>query len=209
MAVRVVTAPSGPLISLADAKLVTGIDTADTSQDSLLTALLDVATTNVEFATQRYYRACTLEWTRDDWAEEMRLPVAAGGGAAYLKINSVKYAALDFSTQTLDPGVYWERPQGETLAVVRRWFSVWPFLGDGKERVVINFSILSGVVVPSSIKQAALMVLGTVYEMTTRSPYLTREHVEGVGLSNWLVTEAAQRVNDRAMQSLLQYEMWA
>lgn len=209
MTLRVVTPPTGSIITLAEAKLALGISSTDTSQDALVTALLDVATTQVENHCQRAYRPQVLEWSRDDWFSEMRLPIAAGGGPANMQINSIKYAAMDLTIQTLAPTMYWSRPSGETLAVVRRWWSVWPFLGDGQERVVINFSIISSVVVPAAVKQAALMVLGTIFEMSTRSPYVTREQVDGVGLKNYLVNAEAQKVNDRALDMLLQFERWS
>lgn len=206
MTLRLITAPSGSIMSLPEAKAMLGI--ADTSQDAYLTALVDVATNLIEFETQRLYRAQTWEWVRGGFDDVMRMPLAAGGGTPNMAINSVKYAGLNAAQQTLDPSLYWVRPAGETQSVVRTWFAVWPWVGDAAERVVISFSATSGVTVPSFIKQAGLLTLANLYRTGQRAPNVVREVVEGVGQTNYQTTLAAQAVYDNTVQHLLAFDRW-
>ena len=207
MTLRLITAPSGSIMSLPEATAMLGI--TDTSQDTYLTALVDVATNLIEFETQRLYRAQTWEWVRGGFDDVMRLPLAAGGGTPNMAINSVKYAGLNAVQQTLDPGLYWVRPAGETQSVVRTWFAVWPWVGDAAERVVISFSATSGVTVPSFIKQAGLLTLANLYRTGQRAPNVVREVVEGVGQTNYQTTLAAQAVYDNTVQHLLSFDRWS
>ena len=139
MAVRIITPASGSLVSLSDMKLHLRVSWTD--EDAYINALILAAQALVENWTQRRYLAQTLEQVLDHWNDPMVLPVAPGLGSTGASIVSVVYTASDGSTQTLDPSYYWDRPHGETRAVVRRWFVMYPWLGDGAERVVIRFTI--------------------------------------------------------------------
>lgn len=140
MTLRVVTPPSGGLISLADAKAHLRVDYADA--DDLISAYVLSASAMVEAETQRRFLTQTLEWVRADWCDEMPLPIAGTTDKPdALAITSVKYADLQGQQQTLDTGMYWDRPEGSTRAVVRQWFAVWPWLGDAAERVVITIDV--------------------------------------------------------------------
>lgn len=206
MTLRLITAPSGSIMSLSEAKAMLGI--YDTSQDAYLGALADVASNLIEFETQRLYRPQTWEWVRDSFDDVMRLPLAAGGGTPNMVINSVKYAGLNGVQQTLDPSLYWVRPASETQSVVRTWFAAWPWIGDAAERVVISFSATSQASAPSFIKQAALLTLANLYRQGQRSPNVVREQVEGVGQTNYQTTLAAQAVYDNTVQHLLSFDRW-
>lgn len=163
MSVRVITPPSGQLVSLSDLKAHLRITWTD--EDAYVTALGAAAMTAVENWTQRRYLAQTLEQVRTDWAQSMLLPVAPGGGSPAGSIVSVKYTASDGSTQTLDPTVYyWDRPMGETRAVVKRWFVLWPILGDGAERVVIRFAVTGDITtVPAGVQHAVKLLVSHWY----------------------------------------------
>jgi hypothetical protein len=162
MTLRVTVPPSsGGLITLDDLKGQLRVDFDD--DNTLLTGIILAASNLVQSMCQRYYLPQTLEWVCEGWEDRMTLPVATGGGSPNLKINSVKYSDLTSTTQTLDPSLYWDRPMGETRALVRRWYSVYPLLGDGQERVVINFSVLSTAYVPEPVKHAVRMLASHFY----------------------------------------------
>ena len=139
MALRVVTPPSGGLITLDQAKKQCRVD--DDEDDDDIADLILSASAVVEGRTQRRFLTQTLEWVRECWEGRMVLPVAGPTDCQSVGIDTITYVDLEGDEQTLDPSIYWARPAGPTLAVVRRWFVIWPWLGDGAERVVIRFTI--------------------------------------------------------------------
>lgn len=172
MAIRVITPPSGGLIALSDAKRQCRVDHDD--DDDLITDLILVAGAMVESFAQRRYLTQTLEWVCEGWTSRMALPVAPGGGPANGQIVSVTYVDLQSEMQTLDPSLYWDRPLGQTRALVRRWYSVWPLLGDGAERVVVRFSITGAQAdVPPNVRHAVRLLVSHFYE--------NRDAVVGIG----------------------------
>jgi uncharacterized phiE125 gp8 family phage protein len=140
MAIVVLQPPAtGGLIALADAKAQLRVDWDD--DDALISAYITSASRMVEASVQRRYQPQQLAWIREHWHSPMVLPVAPGGDSSLIEINSISYVDLDGDTDQLDPSLWWARPFGDTLGVVRRWFAVWPLLGDGAARVTITFSI--------------------------------------------------------------------
>ena len=163
MALRIVTPPSGGLISRDEAKLQLRVDYAD--EDDLIDGLILTATSLVQASVQRLYLAQVVDWIREDWCHEMVLPVAPGGDSTNCSITSVKYFDLAGVQQTLDPTYYWDRPVSSTRAVVRRWNTIWPFVGDGAERVVIRFAITGGAEDVSPLaKHAVRMTVTHLFE---------------------------------------------
>ncbi|HEY3694069.1 head-tail connector protein [Phenylobacterium sp.] len=162
MSVRVITPPTETVTAVDEAKLHLRIDASD--EDDLVDALTWAAQGQIEATTQRRYCAQVLEWVRDCWGDQMVLPVAPGTDCSKITVVSVKYVDTTGALQTLDPNLYWVRPHGPTLAVVRRWFTIWPWLGDGAERVVIRFSIASTAGdAPFTVKAAAKLLIGHFY----------------------------------------------
>ena len=146
MALRVVSPPEpaegesvAGLITLAQAKAQCRVDADD--DDDLLSALILAASGLVEANVQRRYLPQTLAWVLQAWGAHMVLPVAPGGDCTGVTITDVTYVDENGTQQTLDPSIYWARPHGDTLKVVLQWYQIWPWLGDGPERVVVNFQI--------------------------------------------------------------------
>ena len=158
MSLRVVTPATGLIMSLDDAKAHLRVTWND--EDDLIQSLIKTAQSVVENWTQRRYMAQTLEWVTDAWSDPMVLPVAPGAGSTAASIVSVTYATSDGSSQILSPTLYWDRPAGETRALVRRWFQMYPWLGDAAERVVIRFSITGDAttVPPGAIHAMKLLI---------------------------------------------------
>lgn len=163
MALRTITAPSCGLITLEDAKEHLRVDFTD--DDRLISALILSASNLVEANVQRRYLAQTVEWVRDHWDGKMVLPIAPGVSSSNISITGITYVDLTSTTQTLDPSLYWVRPTSDTQAVVRRWYAVWPLLGDGAERVVIRFVITGDITtVPPLAQHATRMLVSHLYQ---------------------------------------------
>lgn len=173
MSVRVVTAPIVTVVTLADLKAACRVEAAVTDDDAVITALGAAAQRQVEAMTQRRYSAQVLEWVRDGWESRMVLPLAPGGDCSKISVEWVKYYDATGTQQTLDPSLYWVRPAGQTVAIVRRWLSVWPLRWDGQEPVVIRFDITSA---PSDAPAGVVQAI----KMLTAHWYAHREAVVGV-----------------------------
>lgn len=172
MALRVVVQPDTFLLSVDEAKAQLNVTFAD--DDALIEAYIGAAQRIVESLTQRRYCAQTLEWVRDSWCDRMVLPVAPGGDSSKASIVSVKYADTAGVQQTLDAAsLYWDVPAGPTRAVRRRWFAIWPWLGDAAERVVIRFQITSA---PADASPGVI----TAMRLLVAHFYAHREAVVGV-----------------------------
>ncbi len=163
MTVRVVSPPAGGLISLVDAKAHLRVDTDD--EDDLISAVILAAGDLIEQDVQRRFLAQQLEWVLHDWAHGLRLPIAGATNAAgVLAIGQVRYAALDGSTQILDPSLYWDRPSGETRELHRRWGVIWPLLGDAAERLVITMVVTGDpTTVPARAQHACKLLVSHLY----------------------------------------------
>lgn len=211
MTIRRITAATGTIVSVAEARQVLGLtDAPDAGDDVALAGLCEVVTALAEQETQRVYRSQSLEWGHDGegWNYGMRLPLSAGGGPGNINIDSVKYYDLRFTQQTLDPLAYWAGSDCEAVTIVPRLFSVWPFLGDGPEIVTVAFSVKATVSVPSQVKQAALLMLCNLWRMGQRGPFVTMESSVGIAQTQFSVTTDAAAVQDKLVQRLLAFDRW-
>ena len=162
MALRIVTPPAGGLVSLDQAKAHLRVD--DDADDDLIEALLLSASAMIEAETQRRYLSQTLEWVLEGWPDRP-LPIAGPGDSSDLAITGVRYADETGATQELDPGLYWDRPAGETRKLVQRWFTLWPLLGDAAERVVLTIAVTGDAdSVPPQAAAACKLLLSHLYQ---------------------------------------------
>jgi uncharacterized phiE125 gp8 family phage protein len=171
MSIRVVEAPTVYLLTRAQAKAQLNVLFDD--DDAAIDEAIEEAQDMVEAMTQRRYCPQVLEWVLEGWDNRMVLPLAPGGDSSKATIVSVKYCDQNGVLQTLDPSLYWDRPAGATRAVQRRWFAVWPWVGDGAERVVIRFQITS---TPADAAKRALRAM----KLLVAHYYAHREAVVGV-----------------------------
>ena len=140
MALRLVTPPASPgLITLDQAKAQCRVDFDD--DDELITDFIAEASDLVQTMTARRYLPSVWEWELEAWHDPMVLPIAPCSQWDQVTVNSITFGDLAGHTETLDPSVYWVRPAGQTVKIVKRWFVIWPWLGDAPERVIINFSV--------------------------------------------------------------------
>lgn len=171
MSIRVVDPATTWLLSKDEAKLQLAVDFAD--DDDLILAGIKGAQGYIEGETQRRYCPQILEWVVDSLCSPMILPVAPGGDCSKIEVVSVTYADINGVAQVLDPALYWVRPAGATVAIVRRRFAVWPWVGDAAELVVIRFAITSE---PADASPEVL----TAIRLLVAHLYKHREAVVGV-----------------------------
>jgi uncharacterized phiE125 gp8 family phage protein len=162
MSLRVVTPPveDAALMTLEEAKAQLRVDHDD--DDDLIQALIDAALDAIETDVQRRYFAQTIEWVCDAWPAGRPFPLAGIDGAKGMEVTSVTYVDLEGNAQTLDPSQYWVRPIGETIKIVPRWFIWWPLIGDGAERVVVQFTVPDGVI-RKGVQHAAKLLVSHWY----------------------------------------------
>jgi uncharacterized phiE125 gp8 family phage protein len=126
--IRVVTAPAVEPLSLAEAQEFCRVDSGDTSQDSLLTALIKSAREYAENLTRRSYVKRTLELTLSEFCREIELPYPP-----LLYVESVKYIDLDGTLQTVDPSLYQVDTYREPGRVMPAYGEFWPNTRGGSD----------------------------------------------------------------------------
>lgn len=161
MTLALITAPTLPVVSLADAKLHLRVDGSD--EDTLITAMVAAATQQAQHETGRALVRATWERRLDAFpAAEIRLglpPVSSVVSIIYIDpagatqtINPVHYV-LDDST---DSGSGWVLP-GPAYQ--------WPETADGANVVRVRFTAgaLTAAEVPESIRAWILLQVGALY----------------------------------------------
>lgn len=122
MSIRVVTAPTVEPVTLAEARLWCRIDDGDTSQDAMLTLLIQAMREYAENRTGRAFVQRTLELTLpcfpDDGIIELPYP-------PLVSVASVKYYAYDGTLTTVDPSDYEVDTYGEPGRVQPAYLETW------------------------------------------------------------------------------------
>lgn len=157
MTLRVVTPPSGLLVSLADTKQ--HLKVLHTEDDARITSLIGAATDALEATTQRRFLSQGLEWVLPGWRYPMRLPIA-GVDASSVKVT---YADEVLGAVALPKADYVVRPRGQTVAIFATDGSVWPVLDpDAAERVVIAFTA-GEATAPAGVAEACKLMVEYLY----------------------------------------------
>lgn len=161
MSLRIVTPGSSDgFLTLDEAKAQLGLEQADDDWDELIQGWIRAALNYIESQTQRRYLSQTIEWVRRDLCDVMTLPIAAASKPDEIAVGFVKYMDLQGTQQTLDPALYWVRPAGATMSIVRRRFVTWPWLGDGAELAVIQFTLtIDKADIPDNVLTAAKLLV--------------------------------------------------
>lgn len=170
MALRCVTPPTSPgLITLEQAKAQCDVDFDD--DDDLIADFIAEASDLVQAMTARRYLPSVWEWELEAWHDPMVLPIAPCFQWDQVTVNSITFGDLLGNTETLDTAVYWVRPAGQTVKIVKRWFVIWPWLGDAPERVIINFGVNQPIPfvapappVPARVQRAVRLLVSHYYQ---------------------------------------------
>ena len=161
MALKLITAAITYPVTLAEAKLHCRIDSID--DDALVTALITAATDMAEQKIGRAIMQQTWELTLDDFPDAFELtrtPVQS--------IASIKYYDINGVQQTLGNTLYmFDGADDFGFAyVVPVYNGTWPNTRSQINAVAVRYvaGYASAAVVPQSIKQWVLLMIGAMYE---------------------------------------------
>lgn len=145
-----VTAPRALPLSLTEVKLQRRIESSDTAEDALLTALMRAAVDYAERATRRQLVLATYDAKFDAFpCLGFSLPPAP-----LRKIVSVSYVDTAGDTQTLSSSVYTPLLDDEPGALRLAYSQSWPSIRDVENAVTVRFR--AGHLVPFTASGATL-----------------------------------------------------
>lgn len=152
-------------ITVLEAKTQLSITSDD--DDTLLRALIGAAQDAVAEYTQRKLSSATYTQTFDGFKAPMVLD-----NAPVTSVTSVQYIDRDGVTQTADPSLYVVDTRQSRAKIEKAWGETWPDTRDGDQQTV-TVTYVAGYEVgdspesnpmPESLRQAALMIVGALYE---------------------------------------------
>jgi uncharacterized phiE125 gp8 family phage protein len=159
------TAPAIELapVTLAEAKAHLRI--VDSADDAYITALVGAAADKIERDTGIVCRARNLSIVRDSFMDSgvARIPAFYG---PVNSIGAVVYDATDGTEQTLASDQYRLRQFAGMAYIVPAFGVSWPATegGIGAVRVTLNAGYASNDDVPDTLRHAALLLIGHLYE---------------------------------------------
>ena len=168
MSLRLVTAPTTPALSLAEAKVHLRVDS--NAEDTLIESLVTAATDMAEQQTRRALMQQTWELTLDAFPtafELTRVPVQS--------IASVKYTDISGVEQTLGPSAYTlDTSDGYGFAYVKPAYGTeWPSARKGvKVRYVAGYA--DAAAVPEPIVQWIKLMVSTMFDNRETEAYSSR-----------------------------------
>ena len=127
-----------------------------------LDVLIDVATEQLEAATQRRFLTQTLDWTLNGWSSELVIPVAP-----VASVTSVKYRDADNVEQTLAASQYVVYSQGQATRIRAAFGTVWPDLSDDAVNAVTVRFVVGTATASAKVKQAALVLIHMMHDNPT------------------------------------------
>lgn len=156
------TGPTLEPVTLAEAKLHLKLD-SDTTDDTLITALIQAAREQAEKYTGRAFIEQTweavMECFEDDDFYLFPSPLASVTSITYKDVNQV--------TQTLSSSVYEVNLYEEPGEVHLKYQQSWPQVLAIENSILVTYKVGYGAAasaVPASIKAAILLLIGDLYE---------------------------------------------
>jgi len=185
MALKLLTPPALPCVSLAEAKAHCRVDTLGTEEDALLTSLVAAATQDAEHLMQRAIMPqqwlLTLDAFPPDCIELRRPPVTA--------VDAVRYAAADTGAlTTLTAGADYQVDLADeyTARVAPAYGKGWPAARVHLGAVQVQFTCgwASAAAVPAVVRQWILLRVGAFYEnreaWTLGKPIERNQFIDGL-----------------------------
>ena len=158
----VVVPPATEPVSLAEARLHLRMDSDNTADDSIISALITSAREMAEHETGRSLVAQTLELAFDEFPEfAIRL-----ARPPVLSVVSITYIDLAGTPTVISPLLHSLESINAPGYVMPAQGSSWPFAMDTANAVRVRYVAGYGdaAAVPKSIKQWILLNIGTMYE---------------------------------------------
>lgn len=156
----VTTAPASEPLDLAAAKLHLKIETAETAEDALVTALIKAAREHVEAICER--ALITQVWTERQACFPEVIELRGGKVTA---VASVKYVDADGNLQTLDPAAYELDLTTEPATVREAYDTTWPETRPSPAAVRVEYTVGYGnaAAVPAALIAALKLILTNLY----------------------------------------------
>jgi uncharacterized phiE125 gp8 family phage protein len=155
------TAPTLEPVTLAEAKLHLKLD-SDTTDDTLVTALIQAAREQAEKYTGRAFIEQVWEYMMDEFGEEeIELP-----NPPLISVSTITYTDGNNVTQTLSTSVYGVNTYDEPGEVYLKFNQIWPIVLDVENSICITYKAGYGTAatsVPASIRAAILLIIGHLY----------------------------------------------
>lgn len=162
MALKLITAPAAEPVSASEAKAHMRVDTS--ADDTYIGTLITVARQNVEAHLRRALISQTWELVLDGFPAGMvRLPKPP-----LASVTSIKYTDVDGVEATFSSAKYLVDTDSEPGRVVLKTGQTWPAVtlqeaSAVRVRYVAGYGA-AGSAVPQAIRQAILLVIGSLYE---------------------------------------------
>lgn len=204
---RIVTPPASYPVTLAEAKAQLRV--SDSSNDTIISALIPAATKFCQSLVQRVFVLQTLEWVLPCWRECLELPVAP---VLADQVTSIKYVEWSTETlQTLATSAYVVQTKGDSCRIVPKFGTFWPLaFARSPEPIVIRFDAgyEDPADLPGNVKVAILLMLRHLYTMGEASLTLTSDTVFGVGQQQFAVPADLATLIPDAVRNLMLDEVW-
>jgi uncharacterized phiE125 gp8 family phage protein len=162
MSWKVTTQPTIEPVSLAEAKLHLKIETADTADDTLISALIKAAREYCEGFQNRAYIEQSITLKFDDFADEIIVPKPP-----LISVTSIKYIDVNGTQQMLAATVYAVDTTSEPGRITLAYNQSWPSIRGDANGVEIIYKAGYGATaagVPESVKVAIKLLIGHWYE---------------------------------------------
>lgn len=220
-----ITAPTAPAVSLADAKSALGIDAGDTSQDVLVEAAIAAASDALDPAAGgwlgRALRPQTWELQLHSFGGRHGrfhfhpgYPISAHHIALpyppLIAVVSVKYLDVNGADQILALGTGYRvlgmrQPYGKA-SIAPLYATSWPVPRIDDASVRIQFTCGyddTDTIMPGSLKSAIILGARALMSVTGRDMLLLEDRVEGLGWKKFQNNPAAADIVNKAVKSLL------
>ena len=163
---KTTTGPSSEPITLSEAKAQLRVESDFTDDDTWITTAITVVREQVEAFTNRALMPQSFELAVSEFSDEIELPKPP-----YSSLSSIQYYDLDNALQTLASSYYLVNDYTEPAEIAKKTDQTYPDTYDRPDAVRIAFSsgYADAASVPSSIKQAMLMLLTDLYDNRSAS----------------------------------------
>ncbi len=163
---KVTSAPASEPITLAEAKAQLRVESDMNDDDTWITSAITVVREQVEALTNRALMPQSFELAIEEFADEIQLPKPP-----FSSLTSVKYYDEDDVLQTLASSYYLVNDFAEPATITKKTNQTYPSTFDRPDAVRIAFSAgyADADSVPTSIKQAMLMLLTDLYDNRSAS----------------------------------------
>ena len=158
---KITTGPASEPITLLEAKTQLRVESDETDDDVWITSAITVVREQVESLTNRALMPQSLELAIGEFDSTIALPKPP-----FSSLTSIEYYDEDNALQTLSSDYYLVNDFVEPAEVVKKNDQTYPAVYNRPDAIRIKFATgyTDAASVPSSIKQAMLMLLTDLYD---------------------------------------------